>query len=126
MHDYLREINLNPIINGGPAPITDPNDPRALHYFGFLADGQEIVEVPPFGTPTRILISWHYANNPVPPPSPAQPPPPVDAVLDLGFGPPVVRYDTHHQRRHAIVWLDPSSATSTAPIVVRVRAWATE
>lgn len=126
MHDYLREIDLNPPPAMG-GPINNPLDPRAMHYFGFLSEGQEIVLVQPFtGGPPRIFISWQYANNPLPPPAAPQPPPPVDAIADFSGGPPGVRYETHHERAHAIIWLDPNAPTPTGPMTVRVRAWATK
>lgn len=117
LRDYLREIDLNPPLGG---PVIDPHDPRAMHYFGFLSEGQEIVMVQPTGQP-RIFISWHYSNNPVATPPP-QPLPPVDAILDFSSGPPVVRYEEHHQRAHVFVWLDPTAAPAGTS-KVRVRAW---
>lgn len=122
MSDYLREIDLNPPAALG-GPITNPLDPRAMHYFGFVSEGQEITQVPPLGPPTRVVASWSYANNPLPPPSPPVPPPPIDAVLDFAAGPPAVRYETHHQRQHVIVWLDGPLPPPAVPMIVRVRAW---
>lgn len=121
-HDYLREIDLNPPPAAG-GPITSPLDPRAMHYFGFLADGQEVTLVHPFtGTP-RVLMSFHYGNQPTT--APAQPQPPIDAILDFSSGPPVVRYETGHQRAHVLVWQDPTIAPPPGgQSVVRVRAWA--
>lgn len=126
-HDYLREIDLNPPAAAG-GPINNPLDPRAMHYFGFLSDGQEIQQVMGTGGggPFRADVSFHYGNQPtaVPP----QPPPPVDAVLDP-FGAPIsmVRYEVNHERRHVLVWLDPSfQPVPQGPCVVRVRAWARE
>lgn len=126
MRDYLREIDLNPPPAMG-GPINNPLDPRAMHYFGFLSEGQEIVQALPSTGPAKVFVSWDYANNPLLPPAPPIPPPPVDAILDFAGGPPVVRYETHHERCHAIVWLDPNAAPPpTGPMIVRVRAWATK
>lgn len=121
-NDYLREIDLNPPAGG---PVTNPLDPRAMHYFGFDSHGQEITIVQPFTGNPRVLISFHYGNQPtnVPP----QPQPPIDAVLDFSGGPPVVRYEGYHERAHVLVWLDPSTPLPpTGQAVVRVRAWATK
>ncbi len=122
MSDYLREIDLNPPAGG---PINNPLDPRAMHYFGFLSEGQEITIVQPFtGTP-RILISFHYGNQPTA--APPQPQPPIDAILDFSGGPPVVRYEENHNRSHVLVWLDTTAAPPpTGQAMVRVRAWDTK
>lgn len=118
MSDYLREIDLNPAVGG---PITNPLDPRAMHYFGFLSEGQEISLVQPFtGTP-RVLVSFHYANQPTAVPPAVQPP--IDGVVDFSGGPPALRYDENHNRAHVIVWQDPAAPPPTGPQVVRVRAW---
>lgn len=127
-HDYLREIDLNPNINGAPAPINSPLDPRAMHYFGFLANGQEVT-VPmqtAGGGPFRADVSFHYGNQPTA--TAPQPQPAIDAVLDPFGAPfPVVRYEENHDRRHLLVWLDPSyTPVPQGPCIVRVRAWARE
>lgn len=124
MHDFLKEIDLNPPPALG-GPIVNPLDGRAMHYFGFKSDGQEIALTPPTsGGIPRILVSWHYANQPTLTSPPV--PPPIDAIVDFGAGPPVLRYDENHERPHAIVWLDPSSPLPPpgTPVVVRIRAWA--
>lgn len=120
--DYLREIDLNPPPAMG-GPVTSPNDPRAMHYFGFLADGQELSLVPPTGGPMRVLASFAYANAPLP--LPAMQPPPVmpDAVLDFTGVTPGVRYELNHERHHVHVWIDSSVPPPTTPIIVRIRAW---
>lgn len=120
MHDYFREIDLNPMVNGAPAPINNPLDPRAMHYFGFLATDQEIT----FGNPAvgspRVLVSFHYGNQPTAVPPAVQPP--IDGVLDFAAGPPMVQR-LNHERYHAIVWLDPTSQPPpTGPVTVRVSA----
>ncbi len=122
-HDYLREIDLNPPAAIGP-PVTSPLDPRAMHYFGFLANGQEISIVPPFQGQPRVAASFHYGNQPtvVPP----QPQPPIDAILDTTTFPPLVRYEVNHDRSHVLVWLDNPLPPIGQPVLVRVRAWARE
>lgn len=71
----------------------------------------------------RVDVSFHYANQPTI--APPQPPPTIDAILDFSAGPPVVRYELNHDRRHLIVWLDQQAAPPpTGQCVVRVRAWA--
>jgi hypothetical protein len=125
MSDYLREIDLNPTINGAAAPITSPLDPRAMHYFGFTSDGQEVSLVTPFGGQPRVLVSFHYGNQPTA--APPQPQPPIDGVVDFSGGPPSLRYDEHHERAHALVWLDPANVPQQGQAaMVRVRAWATK
>lgn len=125
MSDYLREIDLNPTINGAASPVTNPLDPRAMHYFGFLSEGQEIALVQPFAGQPRVLVSWHYGNQPTA--APPQPQPPIDGVVDFSGGPPMLRYDEHHERAHALVWLDPANVPPQGqPAMVRVRAWATK
>lgn len=124
MPEYMREIDLNPPAATG-GPVTNPQtDPRSMHYFGFLSEGQEISIVQPFGGNPRVLISWHYGNQPTG--APLLPPPPIDDVLDFSGGPPVRRYDQHHERAHVFVWLDPAAPPPAGPAVVRVRAWSTK
>lgn len=124
-HDYLKEIDLNPPPAAG-GPVTNPLDARAMHYFGFLSEGQEILPVQPVTTPSRTLVSWHYANQPTI--SAVPPPPLIDAVIDFPGSPfPGLRYDSHHERAHVVVWLDPTTAPPPGqPCVVRIRAWATK
>lgn len=123
MSDYLREIDLNPPAAAG-GPIVNPLDPRAMHYFGFLSNGQEVSLAPPAANP-RVAVSWHYGNQPTG--APIMPPPPTDAILDFAVGPPLLRYEVNHDRRHVLVWLDmsgPNPPPPGQPVVVRVRAWA--
>jgi hypothetical protein len=123
-HDYLREIDLNPTIGGVAAPITSPLDPRAMHYFGFTADAQQITLVQPFPGQPRILASFHYGNQPTA--APPQPEPPIDAILDFSGGPPLVER-TNHLRGHVLVWIDPANVPPMGqPAVVRVTAQARE
>lgn len=125
MHDYLREIDLNPTINGAAAPVTSPLDPRAMHYFGFTSDGQEVTLVQPFAGQPRVLASFHYGNQPTAAPVPPQPA--IDGVLDFSSGNPMLHYEQNHERAHVLVWLDPNNVPPLGqPAVVRVRAWATK
>lgn len=119
-HDYFRELDLNPMVNGAPAPINNPLDPRALHYFGFLSTDQEISFGNPSGGSPRVLVSFHYGNQPTAAPPAVQPP--IDGVLDFSGGPPVVQR-LNHDRAHVLVWLDPAiSPPPTGPVIVRVSA----
>lgn len=114
--DYLKEIDLNPTVNGAPWRVGQPLDERALHWFGFLSDGQEIVN----NTPFRVFISYDCAYAPGAG-LPMPPQPSVDAILDPG----AARTDENHERGHVLVWLDPAAAPATGvPVIVRVRAWA--
>lgn len=133
MQDYLKEVDLNPMINGAPAPITSPLDARAHHDFCFLSDGQEVVLVQPQPFPTspvRVLVSFdcgHQAllNQPFPPPGQG---PQVHGllVIDPATGFPgqrqVLRRECCHQRRSVKVWLDSPTALQ-GPVVVVVSAW---
>lgn len=119
-NDFLRVFDLNPTIGGVAAPITQPNDPRAMFYFGFISKGQEIV-VP--GGP-RIAVSFSYTNQ-----ATAFAAPPLlqpDAVLTGVPGFNTIRYDGNHDRAHVVVWIDPSGGIPPMGTAaeVRVRAWA--
>lgn len=118
--DYLKDVDLNT----PPTPVNNSLDPRAMHYFGFLSNGQDIQLLQPVtGANVRVLVSWRYGNSPGPF-SPAFPPQ-ADAVLDFFSGPTgqVLRYETNHDRAHALIWLDPATPPPTGPVMVRVRAW---
>ena len=121
MTDFFREIDLNP----ATGPITNPLDLRAMHYFGFLANGQEIRLVQPQTvTAARVALSFHYANQPTI--TSPTPPPPIDEVVDVVPGPPPlpVRYTVDHDRRHVLVWLDGPVPPAGQPVIVRIKAWA--
>jgi hypothetical protein len=120
-NDYFKEIDLNPAVGG---LVNNPLDPRATHYFGFLAEGQDISIVNPITPQPRIAVSWQFANQPTPAPVPPQPS--IDAILDFNGTGPGLHYEFHHDRSHVIVWWDPSAAVPTGPAVIRVRAWATK
>jgi hypothetical protein len=119
MSDYLKDQDLNPTINGGAARVDQPFDPRAMHYFGFTANGQELRNMSPF----RMFVSWSYVNQPTP--FTGGPFPQVDAVLEpMGSGGDVIRYDLDHDRSHVVLWLDPAAIPPVGIAVnSRVRAW---
>ncbi|HET9063665.1 MAG TPA: hypothetical protein VFO62_10290 [Candidatus Binatia bacterium] len=116
-NDYLRQLDLNPNINGTPAPITNPLDPRALCMFGFDATAQEIQNLSGY----TVYVSFDYAYDQGIPAMPMPPSPRVHAVLPGGSVP---RPETH-RRGHCIVWLDPAAVPPQGiPVMVRVSAWA--
>ena len=124
MSDYYRVIDLNPPPALG-GPITNPLDPRAMHYFGFTSEGQEILLLQPIAGQSTVNVSWHYGNQPTV--APPQPQPPIDGAISFATFPPVLRYDEHHDRAHALVWLDPVLLPPAGqPVLVSVRAWATK
>lgn len=115
-NDYLKQIDLNPTINAGPAPANNPRDPRALFMFGFDATGQEIVNLSTF----TVYVSFDYVYDQGIPAAPAPAWPNVHAVL-AGAS---VRREAH-TRGHCHVWLDPAAAPGQGiPVNVRVHAWA--
>lgn len=119
MSDYLVEFDLNlPAAAGGP--INNPLDPRAMRYFGFLSEGQQIDLVQPFAGTPRIFVSWHFGHQS---PGLPQPAPLVDAVLDFSGGLPSRRWEGFHERRHVIIWLDPTVVIPAGACLVRVSAW---
>lgn len=118
-NDYLVELDLNPPVAAG-GPINNPLDPRAMRYFGFMSEGQQLDLVQPFSGNPRVFASWHMGHQS---PGTPQPPPPVDAVLDFSGGPPTRRWDQSHNRAHVIVWLDPTTPV-TGSAIVRISAWA--
>lgn len=124
-HDYFCEIDLNPMINGAFAPINNPLDRRAMHYFGFLSTDQEISIAQPFTSQARVLVSFHYGNQPTALPPAVQPP--IDGVLDTFAAPAPLLQRLNHDRYHVIVWLDPATTPApNGPVMVRVSARATK
>lgn len=128
-NNYFRIVDLNPTINGGAAPVTDPRDPRALHFFNFKSQGQRLtLGQPTGGTNTRILFSFDYDYFPggtlmmLPPPSIIHP----HGILTI-FGPNEMeeRYITHHDTMHVLVWLDPTTQPPPVgnSVEVHVKAW---
>lgn len=120
-NDYFKEVDLNPVLGG---LVNNPLDSRAMHYFGFLSEGQDLQMVNPIAGQPRIAVSWQFANQPTLAPVP--PPPPIDAILDFSGGGPGLHYEFHHDRAHVIVWWDPTAPTPTGPVLVRIRAWSTK
>lgn len=118
--DYFTEIDLNPPL---PLPaINSPLDRRAMHYFGFVAAGQEITLLGGLPQGMRVLYSFDYGNAPGIGPV-AQV---VQANGSLDFAGPfanTVRYEGSHERQHVLVWLDGATAAGGQPVLVRVRAW---
>ncbi len=116
-NDFLRDIDLNPTIGAVAAPVMQPDDPRAMFYFGFTAKGQELRNLSTF----RVLASFSYANRATQ--FTGGPFPPPDAILNAGD---TIRYDLDHDRAHVLVWIDPSGGLPPMGTVVevRVRAWA--
>jgi hypothetical protein len=126
-NDYFRIVDLNP--PAPAAPIVDPRDPRAMCYFGFVAQGQRIsmefgTNPPPNGL--RILYTFDYEYNGgvgTVPPVAAKP----HGMLAIGGGPADQdqMYIELHDRAFVALWIDP---TGTQPAVgqtvqASVRAW---
>jgi len=61
--DYFKEIDLNPVPALGGI-VNNPLDPRAMHFFGFTAEGQDIQLVNPISGVPRVAVSWQFANQP--------------------------------------------------------------
>jgi hypothetical protein len=120
-NDYLRIVDLNPTINAAPAPVITATDPRALHMFDFVANGQRITNASGF----RVFYSFdhEYAQGgtiPMPPVPGVK----VHGVLQPGAVTPP--YEGTHDRGHVLVWLDPSQAPMPGqgvPVEVHVQAW---
>ena len=116
-NDYLRQLDLNPMINGAAAPIVSPLDPRALCMFGFEATAQTVENLSTF----TVYVSFDYAYDQGILGVPFPPTPRVHAVLPGGS---MTRPETH-KRGHCIVWLDPAAGPGQGvPVAVRVSAWA--
>lgn len=116
--DYLKEIDLNPTVNGAAWRVNQPLDERALHWFGFVADVQEIRNLSPF----RVFVSFNYAYNPGMG-LPFPPMPTVDAILDPVGGTNAYIRDENHERQHALVWLDPAAIPAQGmQVLVRLTA----
>lgn len=136
--NYFQEFDLNPMVNGGPAVINNPLDPRAHHDFCFQSDSQEVVLVPQqtAGTPIRVLVSFACGHqsligpNPVPPPPPGSLQFPVDGLLIMDPLFPVnadlrrKRWDCCHYRDFVKVWIDPMGPQPQPGQPVIVHVWA--
>lgn len=136
MKNYFQEFDLNPFVNGAPAPVNNPLDPRAHHDFCFPSDSQDIVLVPQTiaGGPIRVLISFECGHQPLLGPVPPPPPPPgglqfpVDGLLVLDPAFPMdadrrrKKWDCCHLRRFVKVWIDPMGPQPQGPVIVNI--WA--
>lgn len=122
MSDYFQVIDLNvPIAAGGP--ISAPLDPRAMHYFGFLSQGQQIQLIDGLPQGNSVLFSWRYGQAPGVGPTP--PSPQADGVLDFFGGPSsqTARYENSHDRAHVLVWIDGPALPAGQQCRVRISAW---
>lgn len=119
-NDYFEQIDLNPAPAVG-GPINTPLDARAMHYFGFVANGQQIQLLDSLPVGNAVLFSWRYANQPGIGPAPM--PPQADGALDFFGGPPFARYENSHDRAHVLVWLDGPALPVGQTCRVRISAW---
>lgn len=120
--NYFQVIDLNvPPAAGGP--IANALDPRAMHYFGFLAQGQQIQLVDGMPVGNQVLYSFRYAQAPGIGPAPT--PPQADGVLDFFGGPAsqTARFDLDSDRAHVLVWLDGPVLPAGQQCRVRISAW---
>lgn len=120
--NYFRVIDLNqPAATGGP--ITTPLDQRAMHYFGFVSQGQQIQLVDGLPAGTSVLFTFRYANAPGVGVAPLAPQP--DGMLDFFGGPnsQTARFDLDSDRAHVLVWLDGPPPPVGQQVRVRVSAW---
>lgn len=119
--DYFTEIDLNPAPAVG-GPITTPQDRRAMHYFGFVANGQQIALIDPPPQGTHVLFSFAYGNQPGLGPIATD----IQAhgALDFFGGPAgsVARFENSHDRAHVLIWLD-TAPPAGQQLRVRVTAW---
>ena len=121
MSDYFTEIDLNqPAAAGGPVVL--PTDRRAMHYFGFTSQGQQLLLLDALPQGSRVLFSFDYANPPGL--GPIAQDVQAHGALEL-FGPAsqLARYETHHDRAHVLVWLDGALPPAGQVVRVRVSAW---
>lgn len=119
-NNYFQQIDLNPAVGG---PINNPLDMRAMHYFGFLSQGQQLQLLDGLPVGNTVLFSFDYASPPLIGPLP--PFPQVDGALDFfGGASNVMRFDTHHDRAHVLVWLDGPALPAGQQCRVRISAWA--
>lgn len=119
--DFFRQIDLNvPAASGGP--INTPLDLRAMQYFGFLSQGQQLQLLDGLPIGNTVLFSFRYAQSPGVGPVP--PAPQADGALQFAGGPPVARYENSHDRAHVLVWLDGPALPAGQTCRVQVIAWA--
>lgn len=118
--NYFQQIDLN-LAAGGP--IIGPLDARAMHYFGFLAQGQQIQLIDGLPQGNAVLFSFRYAQAPGIGPVP--PAPQADGALDIFGGPnsQTARFDLDSDRAHVLVWLDGPALPPAQMCRVRISAW---
>lgn len=126
-NDYFRLVDLNPgtILN----PVTDPRDPRAMCWFGFVAQGQRVSlefgnNPPPPGL--RVLYTFDYdyftGVGAVPVPSSSRP----HGVLQMNSPTDQDQQDIElHDRSFVAFWIDPTGAQpgTGQTVQVTVKAW---
>jgi hypothetical protein len=118
-NDYFQQIDLNPAAGG---PINLPTDARAMHYFGFLSNGQQLQLMDGLPQGNAVLFSFRYVDPPGIGPAPT--PPQADGALDFAGGPPIIRWENSHDRAHVLVWLDGPALPANQLCRVRISAWA--
>lgn len=120
-NDYFTEIDLNPTINGAPSLVNGPQDRRAMYYFGFTSEGQQIVLIDPLPAGGRVLFSFDFTNPPGLGPIAAN----VQAhgAIDFTGDPAFPRYEGYHERKHVLVWYDGAAPAMGQQLRVRVSAW---
>jgi hypothetical protein len=119
-NDYFQQIDLN-VAPAAGGPINFPLDARAMHYFGFASNGQQIQLLDGLPIGNVVLFSWRYAQQPGIGPAPT--PPQADGALDFTSGPPLQRYENSHDRAHVLVWLDGPPPPTGQLCRVRISAW---
>lgn len=119
-NDYFTEIDLNPAAALG-GPVIGPLDRRAMHYFGFVAEGQQITLIDPPPAGGRVLFSFDYGNPPGlgPVATDIQ----AHGALDFFGGVGVPRWENSHDRAHVLVWYDGALPPAGQQMRVRVSAW---
>jgi hypothetical protein len=119
-NDYFDQFDLNqPAATGGP--VNTPLDRRAMHYFGFLSQGQQIVLLDPLPVGNTVQYSWQYVRISgigAPPPLP-QP----DGAMQFAGPAPFGRYENSHDRAHVLVWLDGPALPAGQTCRVQISAW---
>lgn len=118
--DFFRVIDLNvPPAAGGP--INNPLDLRAMQYFGFLSNGQQLQLIDPLPIGNTVLFSFRYAQSPGIGPVP--PFPQADGAVQFAGGGPFARYENSHDRAHVLVWVDGPALPAGLQCRVQVSAW---
>lgn len=118
--NYFKMFDLNqPAASGGP--VNQPLDARALHYFGFLSQGQQIQLLDGLPIANTVLYSFRYAQTPGIGPAPT--PPQADGAITFAGGGPFARFDLDSDRAHVLVWLDGPALPAGQTCRVVVTAW---